>query len=140
MKGFEMALWPNENKEPGSSQPDATGFIAIPIEVLRDLSLAYQQRQLPVENDTRNNLEIVKLGASAWKNDPNNGKRQPVIKAQIRNLAEQKEAIERQAAYRARQDGGFAAPAPAPAAPAPSAAPAPAPAAAPAASGWDMPF
>jgi len=122
MKGFEMALWPNDNKEPGGTQPDATGFITIPISVLKELSIAYQQKQLPVENDTRNNLEVVKLGASAWKNDPNNGKRQPVIKAVIRNFEEQKESAARKAQYEAERNGASTAPATE------------------TASGWDIPF
>ena len=102
MKGFEMALWPNQYKEPGSFQPDARGHISIPVSVLKELSIAYQQKELTVETDTRNNLEYVKLTASAWKNDPSENAKRPVIKAEFRSFAEEKEA----AAKKAARDAG----------------------------------
>ena len=108
MKGFEMALWPNQYKEPGSFQPDARGHISIPVSVLKELSIAYQQKELTVETDTRNDLEYVKLSASAWKNDPSENAKRPVIKAEIRSFAEEKEAAAKKAA---RDAGNSAAPA-----------------------------
>lgn len=94
MKGFDIALWPNDRKEPGSRQPDATGSISIPISVLRELSQAYQAKELPTTHDTRNDQEVIKLDVSAWRNAPVEGKRTPVIKAEVRSWSEQKERLE----------------------------------------------
>lgn len=121
MKGFELALWPNEYKEPGSFQPDARGHISIPVSVLKELSIAFQQKEITVETDTRNNLEYVKLSASAWKNDPSENAKRPVIKAEIRNFSEEKEAAAKKAA---RAASGPSAPA----------------AAADSGNGWNIPF
>jgi hypothetical protein len=106
MKGFDLALWPNKYKQPESRQPDARGTLSIPISVLRDLSQAYQAKELPTEMDERNNVEVVKLDASAWKNAPEGNK--PVIKCEIRDWTEQKEEIARKAA---KADGAGAEPA-----------------------------
>ena len=51
MKGFDLALWPNQYKTEGSRQPDARGSLSIPITVLRDLSQAYQAKELPTVMD-----------------------------------------------------------------------------------------
>lgn len=101
MKTFNLAIWPNTYKKPGSDQPDATGHLQIPIEVLKELSIAYQQNELPtVKVDGQ---EIVKLSASAWRNAP--GGNQPVIKAQIRSWTEEQEHQARRAEYKAKKDG-----------------------------------
>ena len=106
MKGFDLALWPNKYKTEGSRQPDARGSLSIPITVLRDLAQAYQAKELPTEMDERNNCEVVKLDASAWKNAPEGNK--PVIKCEIRDWEEQKAEIARKAA---KADGSGAEPA-----------------------------
>ena len=124
-----MALWPNEYKTPGSFEPDARGFISIPISVLKELSIAYQKKEITLENDTRNNVECVKLGASAWKNDPSDGKRRPVIKAEIRNFSEEQKALQDAAERKAQKDAAAGIHSGASTAPA-----------AEAATGWDIPF
>lgn len=96
MKGFDLALWPNQYKTEGSRQPDARGSLSIPISVLRDLAQAYQAKELPTAMDERNNCEVVKLDASAWRNDPEGNK--PVIKCEVRSWEEQKAEIARKAA------------------------------------------
>ena len=104
MKGFDLALWPNQYKEAGSRQPDAKGHLAIPISVLRDLAQAYQAKELPTVMDERNNCEVVKLVAAAWKNAPEGNK--PVIKVEIDSWTEAKE---REAKKAARADGASSA-------------------------------
>ena len=96
MRGFDLALWPNERKQPGSKQPDARGTLAIPISVIRELSMAYQAKELPTEQDERNDCEIVKLDCSAWKNAPEGNR--PVIKAEVRSWTEQQAEYARRAA------------------------------------------
>ena len=95
-----MALWPNQYKEPGSSQPDARGALSIPLSVVKELAMAYQAKELPTETDTRNDVEIVKLDVAAWKNDPGENPKRPVIKAEVKSWPEMKE---RQAARDAKK-------------------------------------
>lgn len=101
MKSFTFAIWPNQYKQAGSQQPDATGNIQIPIEVLKELSVAYQKGELPTS--MVNETEVVKLGASAWRNAPDGN--QPVIKAQIRSWAEEQEAAAKRAERTAKDQG-----------------------------------
>ena len=104
MKGFDLALWPNKYKTPGSRQPDARGAVSIPVSVLKDLSIAYQKGELSTETDTRNgDIEIVKLDASAWRNEPEGNK--PVIKCEIQSWEEMKQ---RQAEREAKAAGAAA--------------------------------
>ena len=88
MKGFDLALWKNTYKQPGTRQPDAKGSLSIPISVLRELVNAYQNKTLPTERDERNNgQEIIKIPASAWLNNSDNEKA-PKIKAEVRGWQE----------------------------------------------------
>lgn len=101
MKGFQFAIWPNKYKKEGSRQPDARGHVAFPISVLKELSQAYQKGELPVEADERNGgIEVVKLEASAWRNDPDGNK--PVISAEIKSWSE----MAARAAEKAAKDAG----------------------------------
>lgn len=104
MKAFKFAIWPNTYKTPGSKQPDAKGHISIPIDVLKELSVAYQKGELATETDTRNgDMEVVKLQASAWRNDPEGNR--PVISAEIRSWGEEKEAAAKKAERDAKDNG-----------------------------------
>lgn len=104
VKAFQFAIWPNSYKQAGSNQPDATGHVAIPIDVLKELSIAYQKGELATERDTRNgDVEVVKLKASAWRNDPEGNR--PVISAEISSWSEQKEAAAKRAERDAKGNG-----------------------------------
>ena len=100
MKGFNVSLWRNDRKTK-ETHPDATGSISIPISVIRDLSIAYQQRELPTEQDNYHKIEVVKLEASAWRNDPSKGG--PVMRCEIRNWEEMKTRRAERDAYKAEQ-------------------------------------
>lgn len=103
MKGFDVALWRNTYKQEGSRQPDLRGSISIPISVLRELSTAYQAKELTTEQDDRNECEVVKLDVSAWKNDPEGNR--PLLKAEVKNWTEMKEQQARRDAKNAETAG-----------------------------------
>ena len=104
MKGFDVALWRNTYKQEGSRQPDLRGSISIPISVLRELSTAYQAKELTTEQDDRNECEVVKLDVSAWKNDPEGNR--PLLKAEVKNWTEMKEQQARRDAKNAAETAG----------------------------------
>ena len=102
-----MALWPNQYKEPGSSQPDARGALSIPLSVVKELAMAYQAKELPTETDQRNgDIEIVKLDVAAWKNDPGDNPKRPVIKCEVKSWPEMKERQAARDAKNAASSGG----------------------------------
>ena len=103
MKGFSWRVWKNDKRKPNSKQPQAIGKFQIPCVVVRDLSIAIQQGDIPIVHDDWNKVDVIELDLSVWQNDPSTSRATHVLSGEVKSWEEQKQRNAERDAKRAQQ-------------------------------------